>query len=69
MNMTDIVNSLAKAHDCLSEVLEDETAGNDETREAAIDMTDALNAFWQCWKESGLQWLYSAPPEREAANG
>jgi cellobiose-specific phosphotransferase system component IIA len=37
---------LKKAHDTLSELLEDEDAGNDEIRDAAIDMRDALNAFW-----------------------
>lgn len=35
---------LDKAHDELSKALEDENAGNDEVRDAAIRMCDALNA-------------------------
>lgn len=35
------------AHDRLSSLLEDEGAGNDEVRTAAIDICDALNAFYE----------------------
>lgn len=38
---------LQVAHDELSRVLEDEDAGNDEVRDAAIGVCDALNAFWE----------------------
>lgn len=37
------LGELSDAHDKLSKVLEDETAGNDDLREAAIDMCAALN--------------------------
>jgi hypothetical protein len=37
---------LEKAHDTLSDLLEDEDAGNDDIRDAALVMCDALNAFW-----------------------
>jgi hypothetical protein len=39
--------SLAKAHDTLSALLEDPDAGNDDIRDAAIDLCDALNTFWE----------------------
>jgi hypothetical protein len=37
---------LAKAHDWLSSLLEDPDAGNDQIRDAAIDLCAALNADW-----------------------
>jgi len=42
----DPIQELRNSHDNLSEALEAEDIGNDEVRDAAIEMCDALNAFW-----------------------
>lgn len=38
---------MQEAHDSLSEALENPECGNDEVRDAAIAMCDALNKFWE----------------------
>jgi cellobiose-specific phosphotransferase system component IIA len=40
-------DGLKESHDKLSALLEDEDAGNDAIRDAAIEICDALNAFWE----------------------
>jgi hypothetical protein len=38
--------AVAVAHDHLSKRLEDENAGNDEIRDAAISLCSQLNVYW-----------------------
>lgn len=45
-----IPDYLKQAHDGLSAALEDEDAGNDEVRDRAIDVCQALNAFYEASK-------------------
>jgi len=47
-----LLPELSAAHDALSDVLEDEDAGNDEVRDAAIEMCCTLNRLWETMDKS-----------------
>lgn len=52
------LDEVKEAHDKLSNLLEDPDAGNDDVREAAIEMCDALNASYEQADGEGYR-LYS----------
>lgn len=48
------LSELREAHDALSKQLKDPDAGNDEVREAALEVCNALNEVWPYIEAQGI---------------